>query len=252
MSTVINTRTLKTVKVTRTLEQAEAWAERLVPASDDYVVVGNEKKHFSCFTEEELDAIFTNITRRPNTGKTYSAKITKVMEALSKLEEDDTPVGSIGPRGGLPRQNSSRSISTPQGKAPWAETTKTEEEKTMATPSKKKTASKKTASKKTASKKTASKKTASKKTASKKTASKKATAKAADDRVRQNGVLQPKPGSKAGQVWDIADKLSAKLGEPAPRKDVLDAAIAKGLSPAGASADFQTWRKFHGLVKARS
>lgn len=68
------------------------------------------------------------------------------------------------------------------------------------------------------------------------------------ERVSQNGILFPKDGSKAGQCWLIADKLAKKAGAPPKRADVVEACIAAGLNKAGASADFQGWRKFHGLV----
>ena len=93
-------------------------------------------------------------------------------------------------------------------------------------------------------------KTAVKKDAPKKVAAKKAEPKV--ERVMQNGILLPKTGSKAGQCWVIADKLAKKAGSPPKRSDVVEACVKAGLNKAGSSADFQTWRKFHGLVNKES
>ncbi len=91
-----------------------------------------------------------------------------------------------------------------------------------------------------------------KKTVSKKATRKKVTKKVAVTKVereRQNDVLLPKAGSKAGQCWIIADRLAKKAGAPPKRADVVAACIKAGLNKAGSSADYQAWRKYHGLVK---
>lgn len=41
-------------------------------------------------------------------------------------------------------------------------------------------------------------------------------------RVRQNGFTRPIAGTKTGLVWDVADELSAKLGRPAKRDEVIE------------------------------
>lgn len=66
-------------------------------------------------------------------------------------------------------------------------------------------------------------------------------------RVIQNDVTRPKAGGKCAQVWDIADKLSAKAKAPAQAADVIKAAVDAGLNEANARAEFQRWRKFNGL-----
>lgn len=103
--------------------------------------------------------------------------------------------------------------------------------------------------KKTASKKNTTKKRAVKKAPAKET-TKKVSAKKASSLVEQNGVRQPKEGTKTRAVWDIADKLSAKAKVPAVRADVLKQAKEDGLNAATASTQYQLWRRFHGLGKA--
>lgn len=66
--------------------------------------------------------------------------------------------------------------------------------------------------------------------------------------VKQNGINRPRPGCKTSMIWEIADEISAKLQKPAPRKDVIDAAMAKGSNPATATTQYGLWRKFNGLV----
>ncbi len=64
-----------------------------------------------------------------------------------------------------------------------------------------------------------------------------------------NGVTRPKDGTKTGNVWAIADKLSTKEG-PAARKDVMQAGEAEGLNTATIATQYGRWRKFHGLGRA--
>jgi len=66
-------------------------------------------------------------------------------------------------------------------------------------------------------------------------------------KIEQNGITRPGPGTSTGKVWDIADKISAKLKAPAPRADVLKEAEASGINAATASTQYGKWRKFNGL-----
>lgn len=63
----------------------------------------------------------------------------------------------------------------------------------------------------------------------------------------QNGVARPKPGTKTGRIWEVADELSAQLGHPVPRRKVLEVAISEGMNPATAATQYGRWRKYHGL-----
>lgn len=64
----------------------------------------------------------------------------------------------------------------------------------------------------------------------------------------QHGVTRPKAGSKTGMVWEIADKMSAKLKEPAGRGAVIEAATAKEINPSTAATQYGRWRKYNGLT----
>jgi hypothetical protein len=71
-------------------------------------------------------------------------------------------------------------------------------------------------------------------------------------KVAQNGVTRPKDGTTTGQVWEIADKLSADTQKPAVRKAVVDACHERGINTSTASTQYGKWRKFHGLVGDKS
>jgi len=66
-------------------------------------------------------------------------------------------------------------------------------------------------------------------------------------KVEQNGVTRPSADSTTGKVWAIADKISAKLKAPAPRKDVLAETNALNINAATAATQYGKWRKFNGL-----
>lgn len=66
--------------------------------------------------------------------------------------------------------------------------------------------------------------------------------------LHQNGITRPKSGTKTGLVWEIADKISAELQKPAPRKSVLEAAQKEDINVATATTQYGRWRKFNGLV----
>lgn len=64
----------------------------------------------------------------------------------------------------------------------------------------------------------------------------------------QNGVRKPKPGTLCGRVWEVADKLSAELGQPTPVKNLLESCVAEGQKPGNIKAEYARWRKFHGVT----
>lgn len=67
-------------------------------------------------------------------------------------------------------------------------------------------------------------------------------------KVQQNGVTRPKDGTTTGRVWAIADEISAKKGEPADRKTVIEQVVAEGINASTGATQYGKWRKFHGLV----
>jgi len=69
--------------------------------------------------------------------------------------------------------------------------------------------------------------------------------------VEQNGVVRPNEGTATGNVWAIADRLSAAKGAPAERGEVVTTCIAEGINEATAATQFGRWRKFYGIVTVK-
>lgn len=67
-------------------------------------------------------------------------------------------------------------------------------------------------------------------------------------KVAQNGITRPKDGTTTGRVWAISDEISAKKGEPADRKTVIEQVVAEGINASTGATQYGKWRKFHGLV----
>lgn len=53
---------------------------------------------------------------------------------------------------------------------------------------------------------------------------------------------RPKPGSKTGQVWDLADELTEKYGRLATRQEVVSEIVARGGNPNMASTQYGRWK----------
>lgn len=75
--------------------------------------------------------------------------------------------------------------------------------------------------------------------------------KAVQVKITQNGVVRPSHGTGTGRIWEIADAVSAAIGAPAPRKDVLAQTTVEGINPATAATQYGKWRKFNGLEKEK-
>lgn len=78
------------------------------------------------------------------------------------------------------------------------------------------------------------------------------------ERVRQNGVLHPKPDSKCGLAWSIFDEISAEKGSPALISEAIQRAEEINAASMGSSgeeihaisnvrAEYAQWRKFHDI-----
>jgi hypothetical protein len=78
-----------------------------------------------------------------------------------------------------------------------------------------------------------------------------APAPAAPAKIVQNGITRPKAGTATGRVWDIADEISREAKAPAPRKGVLDKAVAEGINPATAATQYVKWCRFFGVEKPK-
>lgn len=68
---------------------------------------------------------------------------------------------------------------------------------------------------------------------------------------KQNGIKRPTTGSITGNLWDIADKISADLKRPAPRKAVVDEYMKlAGTNQATANTQYARWVVYHGAADA--
>jgi membrane protein involved in colicin uptake len=83
----------------------------------------------------------------------------------------------------------------------------------------------------------------------------KADAKAAQEAAKQtqkmpeqNGVRRPRPGGSCAKVWDMADTLSAQLGQPVPIANLSKDASAAGINDSTIRTQYALWRKFHGVT----
>lgn len=68
---------------------------------------------------------------------------------------------------------------------------------------------------------------------------------------KQNGIVQPKPESSCGRVWNTADKLTAARGYVAERKDVLEECSKFGINAATCATQYARWRKYYGYQAVR-
>ena len=58
---------------------------------------------------------------------------------------------------------------------------------------------------------------------------------------------RPKPGTKTGRVWDIADELTRVKGRPAKRREVIERFTAENGNANTANTQYQHWREWHKL-----
>lgn len=68
------------------------------------------------------------------------------------------------------------------------------------------------------------------------------------ERVEQNGVKQPKEGTKTRRVWDIADEVSASRGDTAAFEEVWAQTESEGLVKPTTQTQYAAWRRFHGIT----
>ena len=227
MLTVVNKTTMQHIVTTLGMDMpvAVAWAET-VPYQNDFSILMHTADQLAPYTDMELYNLFTNLGTLGGVPNAHSRAefIGKLVKALNEL-----PTTSEMP---------------PDGKrvAPLP----TQEESNEMT----KKATKKVPAKKAPVKKVPAKKVPAKKAPVKKAPVKKAPAKV--ERTSKNGVLTPKPESQTGKVFAICDAQSKKAGAPAIRADVVAACVKAGVKEGTATAAYQIWRNYNGLVKSRS
>jgi len=76
----------------------------------------------------------------------------------------------------------------------------------------------------------------------------KAAAKEANKMPEQNGVRRPKPGTKCGQVWELADAMSAEQGSPVAITDLLEHPQALEMNANNVRCEYAAWKKFYGIT----
>ena len=64
----------------------------------------------------------------------------------------------------------------------------------------------------------------------------------------QNGVRQPRPDTKTGEMWDLFNSKSTAEGRPIAISEVFDELVAKGHKTATIRTQYAFWRKFHGIT----
>ena len=64
----------------------------------------------------------------------------------------------------------------------------------------------------------------------------------------RNGMRRPKPGTKTGRIWEIADNISGEIKAPASRAAVLEVAKEEGANLSMAVSQYSYWRKFNGVT----
>lgn len=81
---------------------------------------------------------------------------------------------------------------------------------------------------------------------------KKAAEREASKQPSANGVTRPKPGTKTGRIWEIADQLSAAKKAPIERKFVMEQAEKEGINEATAATQYGRWTKFYDIKKVQA
>ena len=70
-------------------------------------------------------------------------------------------------------------------------------------------------------------------------------------KIEQNGVTRPTAGTATGDVWAVADTISANKKAPAERAEVVAQCISQGINEATAATQYGRWRKFNGVVTVK-
>lgn len=72
-------------------------------------------------------------------------------------------------------------------------------------------------------------------------------------RIVINGISRPSSDSKTGQLWALADELSAAKGSPVDTKNFIEEGLKRKLTESRSTltAQLYNWRKFYGLIQSR-
>lgn len=53
---------------------------------------------------------------------------------------------------------------------------------------------------------------------------------------------RPRPGTRTGRVWEVADEVTREKGRRASRREVLERIVAENGNPATANTQYQHWK----------
>lgn len=67
------------------------------------------------------------------------------------------------------------------------------------------------------------------------------------ERIKQNGVTRPKDGTTTGNVWQVADEMSAELGRPVLSAELVER-LGEDYNKATVSTQYAAWCTFHGVT----
>jgi len=66
----------------------------------------------------------------------------------------------------------------------------------------------------------------------------------------KNGVTRPKPDGACGKVWQLADEISARIGQPVPIAMLSKETAAAGLNDATTRTQYARWKLYNGVFGA--
>lgn len=99
---LICTRDMRFWKSAPTVEQAEYWAELLLP-NDDFVITGSNNRWYSRFTSIELKTLYQNYYQQQMPDSyDYGQQVLAVAHIASELVCDSTPLETLAERLGRP------------------------------------------------------------------------------------------------------------------------------------------------------
>lgn len=125
---LVNLSTCRVLKVTRTIQQAEYYAEMLCPF-DNFIITGAEKRHWAKFTALELGILYKDLRGVEHPADEYSRVLTSVHAAIIELPIDDTPCEVLATRLGRPLRialhgaKGLKPVAATGVSAPWAKAT---------------------------------------------------------------------------------------------------------------------------------
>ena len=70
-------------------------------------------------------------------------------------------------------------------------------------------------------------------------------------KIEANGIIRPNENTATGNVWTIADQISAENKRPAERGEVVKQALSQGINESTAATQYGRWRKFFGVVTVK-